>query len=202
MLPRSLNPGEFDTGVFWQRFTDSRRGYAMGVFTPLPGQLPINLDARYPTQFVRPFQPGETARLAPRLHENGAGPATRMRLTEKDVTLYRESLTNNRPVFERAPDPSLPATYSNRHPFFRFNEISRLANLTTDNTNVFAVWVTVGLFELDPLTLNVTQEYGSDQGLNKRFRAFYIIDRSVPVAYQPGRENNVRDTIRFSRILN
>ncbi len=205
MLPRSRVPGEFQAGAFWNEFVASRRRYAPTAedtnVTSTNPNLVRGLNPDFPTPFVGAFQPASTAHIAPPLHVNG-GPANRLRLPESAVTLNRESNTAGQPLFERPAATAVPANTPNRHPFFRHDEVSRLANLTTDNSNTFAMWVTVGLFEVNPATLDVLGEYGADQGVNKRFRAYYIIDRSVPVAYEPGREHNARNTIIYSRILN
>jgi hypothetical protein len=63
----------------------------------------------------------------------------------------------------------------------------RLSNLTTDQSNVFAMWVTVALFEYDPVT-GFGKEYTNSAGEPERERAFYIIDRTVPVGFLPGED--------------
>ena len=77
----------------------------------------------------------------------------------------------------------------------------QLANLATDQSHVFAVWITVGLFEVDEEAMSVRQEAGSELGRIKRYRSFHIIDRSVPVMYQPGYLNNALDTVILSRTI-
>ena len=77
--------------------------------------------------------------------------------------------------------------------------MQRLSNLTTTRSNVFAIWITVGYFELIPMNDQITgepkltlgPELGTDTGDINRYRAFYIVDRSIPVAYQPGQNHNV-----------
>jgi len=76
--------------------------------------------------------------------------------------------------------------------FFRYQTAVRLSNMATPRSNVYAVWITVGYFptgqttEAEPL---------------KRHRGFFIYDRSIPVGYEPGRNNNVRDGILLRRII-
>lgn len=65
---------------------------------------------------------------------------------------------------------------------------SRLGNIATTNSDVFAVWITV---EFKP-TQDAPPEY---------HRLFAIVDRSIPVGYDPGRNLNVRDTLRVLRYL-
>jgi hypothetical protein len=82
------------------------------------------------------------------------------------------------------------------NPQFLFLTANRLANVATTRSHVFAVWVTVGFF--DPVT---GMELGADTGDVKRHRGFYIFDRSIPVAYETGKDHNVRDAILLRRII-
>ena len=74
----------------------------------------------------------------------------------------------------------------------------RLPNLVTDQSNVFAVWVTVGLFEYDPIN-GFGREYVNASGEEQRERSFYIIDRTVPVGFIPGEDLNTEKTILLRR---
>jgi hypothetical protein len=86
---------------------------------------------------------------------------------------------------------------ANVHPFFRYQTVSRLTNLVTVRSNVFAVWVTIG-FSTSPTSWS---EAGIDTGEIRRHRGFFIIDRSIPVGFEPGQDHNVRDAILVRRIL-
>ncbi len=88
-----------------------------------------------------------------------------------------------------------------RNPFTDFSQITRMQNLTTNRSNVFAVYMTMAFFEYDPGTGSVGIEYGADVGQAQRYRAFYIVDRSKPVGFQVGRDHNVEDTILVRRFL-
>ena len=127
---------------------------------------------------------------------------------------------------------------SNRNPYFYLKPTTRLSNLVTSQSNVFAVWVTVGYFEVTNWTTNpndpertdndfttvaryvseadggkpdqdiahpdglmLGKELGSDTGEINRHRAFYIIDRSIPVGFEPGKDHNVQDTIILRRFI-
>jgi hypothetical protein len=105
--------------------------------------------------------------------------------------------------------------------YFRYHKLQRLGNLLTTHSNVYAIWITVGYFEVhpwdarQPLNLNVApmpdlvhpdgfqlgRELGSDTGEIKRHRAFYIIDRSIPVAFEPGENHNVDKSILLRRMI-
>lgn len=81
---------------------------------------------------------------------------------------------------------------SDLNSFFRYQTAGRISNTVTPRSNVFAVWVTVGYFPVGQST--------EDQPL-KRHRAFFIYDRSIPVGYDPGKNNNVRDGVLLRRII-
>jgi hypothetical protein len=42
---------------------------------------------------------------------------------------------------------------------------------------------------------------GSDQGDIQRHRAFYVIDRSIPVAFEPGMNHNVDQAVLLRRLV-
>lgn len=91
--------------------------------------------------------------------------------------------------------------HRNRTPTFRYQGMSRLANMTTTHSNVYAIWITVGYFEVDRATGQLGQEAGSDTGEIERHRAFYIFDRSVPVAYERGENHNVDRGLLIRRFI-
>ena len=99
------------------------------------------------------------------------------------------------------PDPAA-------NPQFQYLTATRLANVATTRSNVFAVWVTVGFFQWDetakafiPDTNGNPVEVGADTGAIQRHRGFFIFDRSIPVAYETGFDHNVRDAILLRRII-
>jgi hypothetical protein len=108
-----------------------------------------------------------------------------------------------------------------RHAYFRYQGYQRLANLLTTTSNVYAVWLTVGYFELEPNYATkedeqtgkyfvdaahpdgyrLGMEMGSDFGRVRRHRGFYIIDRSIPVGFQPGVNHNVDHAVLLRRFI-
>ncbi len=167
----------------------SRRNAAT---TPAPGSLP--------TDFANPFRPGEAANYMPL---NDLVPDLPV-----DCTLFRR----NTALSDAFLDVNVAVTgahnNSDRSAFFRNDARQRLGNLVTTRSSVFAVWITIGLFEVDPnsgdlLLLSPTTgiELGSDSGEIRRYRGFYLIDRSIPVAFQPGRNHNVDRTILIESII-
>ena len=141
-----------------------------------------------------------------------------------DATLLRRSRTSDGkllfdfPAGNAANDPQL-------HPYFQYQKLQRLANLLTNHSNVYAVWITVGHFEVYPWNASdprnaidpslvqplpdaahpdgyqLGAELDSDRGLVKRHRAFYIIDRSIPVGYKPGQDLNIDRMILLRRMI-
>lgn len=76
-----------------------------------------------------------------------------------------------------------------RNPLHEFYTATRLANTVTPRSNVFAVWVTL------------REATANDPDSVKYRRAFYIVDRSIPVGYEEGKDHNVRDCIRLRRVI-
>ena len=75
------------------------------------------------------------------------------------------------------------------NPQHRFYTATRLANTVTPRSHVFAVWIT--LREMVP----------NDPDSVRYHRAFYIVDRSIPVGFETGRTHNVWDCVRLRRII-
>jgi hypothetical protein len=208
-------PGMGDSAsfaTFWQKFLDTRHGGASASGTS-DAALPNNTS---PTRFMNPFRSSASAGMLP----TGLLPSNQR---EVDATLLRgETPGSARPLFEL--DDTLTSNnhpqYAdyNRNAFFRYQELTRLANCVTTRSNVFAVWITVGYFEVAPVA-NYTsikdaggnlvypdgwtlgQELGSDTGKIERHRAFYIFDRSIPVGYVRGRDVNPDKGLLLRRFI-
>ncbi len=73
---------------------------------------------------------------------------------------------------------------------------NRLANTTTTKSHLFGVWITLRE-AMAPAGSNVP----ADPDGVRYHRAFYIIDRSIPVAHEPGRDHNVWDAVLLRRIV-
>lgn len=180
----------------------SRRGY--GGTTNLE-----EMDVNYPTRFANPFRSSSCSDLVPT-----SVPAL-LKSRPVNVTLLRASGispdTTATPLFADAFTTSPDDDYRNtdRNAFFRYQGLQRLQNLVTMRSNVYAVWMTVGYFEASwvgvsagiPDGYQLGRELGSDTGDIKRHRAFYIIDRSIPVGFSRGKDYNTKDTILLSRMI-
>jgi hypothetical protein len=132
---------------------------------------------------------------------------------EIDVTLLRPSTTGGAAALFQTPIPSTPNAYNdpNKNPYFRYQSLMRLSNLVTTRSNVFAVWITVGYFQVTPNPGGIDathpdgyqlgRELGSDSGEIDRHRAFYIFDRTIPVGFQRGQDLNVEKAILLDRYI-
>jgi hypothetical protein len=76
-----------------------------------------------------------------------------------------------------------------RNPWHGIYSAMRLANTATVRSNVFGIWITL------------REATAGDPDSVKLHRAFYIVDRSIPVGYEDGKDHNVRDMIRLRRII-
>jgi hypothetical protein len=196
-----------------ERIFLSRRGYGA------PGTYWLAMNSDYPTFFGNPFRAADSADLMPNVPDTPNPPyEPRLRKNEPvQATLLREDLLTDRTQALLIPDESVVPTaleaYQNqdRNSFFRYHGPARLSNLVSNHSNVFAVWVTVGYFEVEanpsgidvghPDGLRLGPELGTDAGAIKRHRGFYIIDRSVPVAFEPGENHNVDHCILLRRFI-
>jgi hypothetical protein len=203
----------------------SRRGSA-GASTELLPRNPLTglPDPRFPSFFANPFRPP------------GHGSLVSLDYLERldvETTLLRSNAAP--PNYTEGPNPPAPsslplmegghvsmneATITSTHPrnsTFRYNALRRLGNMVTTRSNVYAIWITVGYFDVEPNIppgqqypvvdvfhpdgFRVAQELGIDTGQVRRHRAFYIIDRTIPVAFQPGQNHNVDRAILLRRFI-
>src|SRR5690606_11224347 len=107
-----------------------------------------------------------------------------------------------------------------------YQPMIRLDNLVTTRSHVFAVWITIGFFEVEtapsletfekrngvtgpaltqlynrvyPDGYMLEREDGSDTGAIRRLKGFYIIDRSLPAGFEPGVDHNLENVVRLRR---
>ncbi len=181
----------------WPEIVASRRGNAGNVSDQWANSSSV---------FANPFR--SAAGAAYRL----PGTVTTVQ-PEANVTMLRPNpQDSNRPLFASQTDPTKPYVDPDQHPYFRYQNLMRLNNSLTTRSNVYAVWITMGYFEVSPADPPINYaiypdgwqlgaELGSDSGDIKRHRAFYIFDRSIPVGYEPGRDHNIDDATLVKRYI-
>ena len=118
---------------------------------------------------------------------------------------------------------SLTATPSRidtrQHPYFRTEMLQKAMNLTTVRTHQYAVWITVGFFEVTrqgdlqmagagagtPLaTLAydiIGPEVGASTGQTTRFRGFFLVDRTQLTAYDPNVIGSFRPAVVYRQTI-
>ena len=141
--------------------------------------------------YGNPFRSAESANWVPN-NSYVVNPA--------DTGLFRRGNQNNgEPLFDYESDFAYNDT--TRNAYFRYDMRQRLGNLVTTRSSVFAIWITVGLFEVNPDGTVSDRELGADTGETRRHRGFFVLDRSIPVAFEPGKNHNVERAIRISSFL-
>jgi hypothetical protein len=205
-IPGTLDPTNFNSPVWtailnggpgpeWKDIVASRRGDSAAgsnVTASIAGS----------TYFPRPFRGAGGAMFS----LPGATPSP----LEVDATLLRRYPGSpNEPLFRFPSGMVRSYNQPDRNPFFRYQPLTRLSNLLTTRSNVYAIWVTIGYFEVRagaptdarPDGYELLQELGSDTGEITRHRAFYIYDRSVPVGFEPGKDHNFEDGLLVRRFI-
>jgi hypothetical protein len=174
----------------------------------------------FPTAFVNPFKKSHinagdyVGSYAPILNDSltdaisgAAIPSDRLQQGAADsfeTTILRP--TSSTPI-----EPILSLTEiaqhrnTDRNPYFRNLAFQRAGNVFSSNSNVFAVWVTIGYFDFEDTNGDGIREFGREVGEGtgniERNRGFYVIDRSKPVCFEPGVRRNEEDTIVLHRML-
>ena len=85
-------------------------------------------------------------------------------------------------------------------PYFRNEFRQRLGSMVTTRSSVFSIWITVGYFDVDEFG-RIGAERGILEGQIERNRAFYMFDRSIPMAFEPGKDHNVDNGILVRTII-
>jgi hypothetical protein len=208
------------------QFFLNRRGFSGGGSTWVGFSNP-SMDANYPTMFAGAYRSGLATNLYPYAPNNDttnraqttqrgrySSESTNLRSlvmnptgkeqpnagTQGNLLFSPYSLANTETAIP-GPTSAMELAESRQNAFTRYQRAMRLSNLATDQSNVFAMWVTVALFEYDPVT-GFGKEYVNTAGEPERERAFYIIDRTVPVGFLPGEDLNSDRAVLLKRTIN
>jgi hypothetical protein len=102
-----------------------------------------------------------------------------------------------------------------QHPFWRLEMMQRVMNLTTPRTHQYAVWITIGFFEvirqgdpgmmaaIDPrLAFDIMgPEIGAVTGKNVRFRGFFLVDRTKLTGFNPANTRSFRSAVVYRKVI-
>ena len=209
----------------WTAFAQSRQGYEIQTpnrlfdFENPTGGTNFPL----PTRAANPFRSFAGADLVPPVpNRSGTGfyeivqQGVNTGLTRAlfDTADPIKSLDSRTPMFINADGNEYMSARKN--PFFRYQSLQRLSNLVTSRSNVYALWITVGYFEAERVSFEpeeadqrqvytegytIGQELGANNGDISRHRAFYVIDRSIPVGFVRGEDLNTENAVLIRRFI-
>ncbi|MBL9161874.1 MAG: hypothetical protein JNL18_03935 [Planctomycetaceae bacterium] len=209
-------------GPALEEWVASRRGYGANTAPA------ATLNANIPTMFANPLRAADAGDLVPIPGMMRAG---------VDCTLLRSLSGTAGAAAAPSGEPLFSADMigngndhrnSQRNGFFRYQPMVRLNNLVTNRSNVYAVWITIGFFEVEeapaydqfrtdngglpdnpevkalynrvyPDGYRFGREDGVDVGNTRRLRGFYMIDRTMMAGYEPGADHNVENVVRLRR---
>jgi hypothetical protein len=199
----------------------SRQGYSGTLFTSSTGAASI---------FANPMRAQDASDLLPGINPSTGLPlAAAVPPVEAGLLRSMGPLAMGMPGATANPNPLLAYTSAgsgydyqdtNRNPYFRYQQYQKVGNLLSTQSNCFAMWVTVGYFEVEenrvtsgtlagtiafdtahPDGYSLGAEVGIDSGNVSRHRGFFIIDRSIPVGFNPGSKLNTDDCVLVRRII-
>ena len=102
-----------------------------------------------------------------------------------------------------------------RRPYFRTEMLQKAMNLTTVRTHQYAVWITVGFFEVtrqgDLLMISspapwlafdiLGPELGTSSGQATRYRSFFIVDRLQLYKFDPNTPDSFRPAVVYRQTI-
>lgn len=220
--------GRIHPGPSLEEWVKSRRGYGAA------GAAATLLSDKFPTVFANPLRPADAGDWVPtkEMMRDGVDVTLLRSINGKsgaDVTGADKPAPQGDPLFTtELLGANNDFRNSERNGFFRYQPMVRLDNLTTGRSNVYAVWVTIGFFEVEdaeeyrsnfnaahaaltpterdelfkkvyPDGYAFAREDGVDVGNTRRLRGFYIIDRTKMAGFEPGADHNVENVIRLRR---
>ena len=147
------------------------------------------------TDFANPYRFSETSNFVPE-YWDGGGWGDSLVVDGADCGLLRRSQMPTVPFYDVI--SNFPHSDTSRSAIPRYHARTRLDNLVTTRSSVYAIWITVGNFEVtheSDGSLMLRGELGNETGDIERHRSFYMVDRSIPVAFEPGEDHNVERMI-------
>ncbi len=106
-------------------------------------------------------------------------------------------------------------TDDRQHPYWRTEQLQKAMNLTTVRTHQYAVWITIGFFEIKKqgdigmlgqgapqLAFDVMgPEVGALSGTNVRFRGFFLVDRLKLTGFNPSNVGGFRAAVTYRKVI-
>jgi hypothetical protein len=102
-------------------------------------------------------------------------------------------------------------TDDRQHPYWRSEMLQKAMNLTTVRTHQYAVWITIGFFQVKrqgDLLMFATNpqfafdimgpEIGAANGKTTRYRGFYLVDRLQLAGFNPTASASFRNAVVYA----
>jgi hypothetical protein len=112
---------------------------------------------------------------------------------------------------QSAPGGAIATADFRQHPYWQSEEMQRIMNLTTVRTHQYAVWITIGFFQvkrqgdIGMASVGVPTlaydlmgpENGALDGSNLRYRAFFLINRLGLTGFDPGNAGQFHQAVVY-----
>jgi large repetitive protein len=135
-------------------------------------------------------------------------PTTAQKLTFGSTSPYLGSVSPNG-------TQTLTATDDRQHPYWRSEHLQSAMNLTTVRTHQYAVWITVGFFEVKKtgdigmlaqgtptLAFDIMgAEVGALSGTSVRYKGFFLVDRTKLTGFNPGASGSFRAAVLYRKVI-
>ena len=141
--------------------------------------------------------------ISPNLDPTTSSPWTNFVPQPPNATAYNPSQLQNGTNYKQQ---DFFLTNNRQHPYYRTELLQKVMNLTTVRTHQFAVWITVGFFEVTHTgtpELGIADILGAELGVaagnNVRYRSFFVIDRTRATGFNPYYPGDFRDCVTYRR---
>ncbi|MDA7978417.1 MAG: hypothetical protein MPJ50_06565, partial [Pirellulales bacterium] len=187
----------------------SRKGFGAIPGPAAPPEMDLEFNPAEPSFFARPFKGYSESDIDETYLRREPG--------GQQPLLAARTVTDPSPTgVKLGSNPVPPERDGDRHAYLRHEPFNKLGNIMTTRSNVYAVWITVGFFEVTPAPaagglspsrelypdgLMLGHELGLTDGSIVRHRMFGIIDRSRPTAFVRGFDYNAKETVLLKRII-
>jgi hypothetical protein len=191
-IPNFRTPGKINLNTISPLQTAVWANLTSGFTMPLGGFLTSRAGTPGITDFANLYTTAENASFVERDARAGSESTMFNGDPSKSPTFSSVGLTNT-----ATPQMKKDLTGSS---YFANEFRQKMGNMVTTRSSVFAIWITVGYFQVDQFG-RLGAELATESGQVTRNRGFYIVDRSIPVAFEPGKNHNVDKAVLVRSII-